>query len=627
MNMNMDAVPKSGSSTDPLSLAMWLAQMLITWMFATGFITYYQRAWHRAYEKYRRNRLVSYALRAGMLVIGIAVGIGMHMVGWMVFTDATGLMFHNLGLFVLTLTLLDKDSSIFEYLIRVVAVLEVWMMHHAGYYDRPQFWISLAALGLSVIIFRLFSDRIRNHVGPHILAYGFVGVAFWTMLPKYSAGLHMTPMIAIQALAMYMGMTIVTAIFLRNEHVEEKRIAAVAQEAHFDTLTNAKSYAVYRQDIESKFDEAQRNHTPLSLAVIDIDHFKQVNDHYGHLAGDEVLRGVSGTLEDVLQKSPYDLQLYRAGGEEFNVVLPGLTAQQSKPIMLACWKAIRTRHFKAAAEDVVATISIGVAELQDDDEKFDALYARADDSLYQSKHFGRDAITITGETIDVKKERRVYATSTLYTQHVMDVLQNPPLLVHNEILIADYDYGKDRWNFNERFVIPISTQLRFIHKVLAVSPCPNITISLSPRQFREPDTPQLIGAFMLKKKKLRRLVIGLHDLPEPAEMSRLMNEYRRFNVAIEYTVGKADAEINTVRLLAPYLDGIKFSLADLRRDYSDDVIVQRMQDWAGIAHSVDADLIVSGVENQHDVDFVKHELHVRYAQGYYFDRPELPRFS
>lgn len=627
MNMNMGALPHSGSETDPLSWFMWLAQMLITWLFATGFITYYQRAWHLAYEKYRDNHVVAYWIRAGMLVVAITVGVGLHMVGWMVFTDATGLMFHNLGLFALTMPLLDEDSSLLEYAIKVAAVVEVWLMHHEGYYSDPQFTISMIALAIAVVILRVFSDRIRNTIWPHIAAYGFVGVAFWTLLPKYSAGLHMTPEIAFQALCMYMGMTIVTAMFMNNEYKERVHNAAVAQEAHFDALTNAKSYAVYRQDIQSKFDEAKETHVPLAMAVIDIDHFKQVNDHYGHLAGDEVLAGVAATLEDVLTRYPGDLQLYRTGGEEFNVVLLGMSAEAVKPIMLDCWRAVRSRHFRASGQDVVATVSIGVSELKASDKKFDTLYARADDSLYRSKHRGRDTVTILSDTLDVEKERRIYATGTLYTRHVLDVAFKKPRVIHDDVRLANYEFATDRWNFAADFEIALDTQFAFISNVLTVSPHHDFSIRLSSRQFLDPDTPRRIGHFIHSEKNLRSLVVNLYRLPEAVEMSQATREYRLYGIQVGLTIHNPDKQIETVRTMAPYLDELCFRLDELRAAYPRDKVEQRMLEWSGIATSADARLIVGGVENQQDVDYALHDLHVHYLHGYYFDRPELPRFS
>jgi len=135
---------------------------------------------------------------------------------------------------------------------------------------------------------------------------------------------------------------------------------------------------------------ARRLHQGLALLAIDIDHFKCINDTYGHAAGDEVIRALANTC----RKAARDIDaLARLGGEEFAVLLPGTNLQQA----VAAAERIR----KAAGETEVHclngvairfSVSIGVAELHADDADEDHFLARADALLYQAKNSGRNRV-------------------------------------------------------------------------------------------------------------------------------------------------------------------------------------------------------------------------------------------
>ncbi len=172
---------------------------------------------------------MQWVMRIAMMVGAIGIGTGLHMVGWLVFTNASGLMFHNMGLFVLTFILLDQNINLGEYGIRVLGIADVLLMHHMGYYDRPQFTIALIGMAIGLVVFRVWRSQIRYHVVRHTLAYLYLGVCFWTLLPPHSAGLVITPMIVWQGLSMYLVMVIVTAFTLAHDHQVDLQNAANAQ--------------------------------------------------------------------------------------------------------------------------------------------------------------------------------------------------------------------------------------------------------------------------------------------------------------------------------------------------------------------------------------------------------------
>ncbi len=135
------------------------------------------------------------------------------------------------------------------------------------------------------------------------------------------------------------------------------------------------------------FDLALRGGRPLCLCLVDADHFKTVNDTYGHAVGDEVLKAIAGCLASRMRRT--DL-LARWGGEEFVLMLPDTSIDMASDLADALRKTI------AAFEQLLparVTVSIGLAQLKGTDESIAALLDRADRALYAAKNGGRDQVS------------------------------------------------------------------------------------------------------------------------------------------------------------------------------------------------------------------------------------------
>ena len=152
-----------------------------------------------------------------------------------------------------------------------------------------------------------------------------------------------------------------------------------------DGLTAIANRRTFESTLEREIARAQRHAEPVSLVMVDIDHFKALNDSHGHQAGDDVLRNVAAAL--ACECREFDLAA-RYGGEEFAIVLPGCTAEESLVI------AERFRRVVSAAPTVVPiTASAGVATYPDHAKDADELVRVADEALYESKRAGRDRVT------------------------------------------------------------------------------------------------------------------------------------------------------------------------------------------------------------------------------------------
>jgi diguanylate cyclase (GGDEF)-like protein len=125
------------------------------------------------------------------------------------------------------------------------------------------------------------------------------------------------------------------------------------------------------------------------LIMFDVDHFKKINDRYGHPVGDEVLKEVSARLRNSLRK--YDI-LGRYGGEEFLVILPNTSFEDTRVVAERIWRTIRERPFVIADLSINVTASMGIACFDGADNDLDHVLKRADDGLYKAKNEGRDMI-------------------------------------------------------------------------------------------------------------------------------------------------------------------------------------------------------------------------------------------
>ncbi|WP_336486673.1 GGDEF domain-containing protein [Methylobacterium nigriterrae] len=170
--------------------------------------------------------------------------------------------------------------------------------------------------------------------------------------------------------------------------------AELATLALTDSLTGLPNRRRYDEVIAREWRRASRTWAPLSLLVLDTDHFKHFNDHFGHQHGDTVLRAVAGCLKGLLD--PVDAIACRIGGEEFGIVLPGATAAEARGVAERVRRAVVGLQIPHAPEvGGVVTVSIGVAHVvpgaQDTPE---ALFAEADTALYEAKRSGRNRVRL-----------------------------------------------------------------------------------------------------------------------------------------------------------------------------------------------------------------------------------------
>lgn len=155
--------------------------------------------------------------------------------------------------------------------------------------------------------------------------------------------------------------------------------------AHTDPLTGLSNRRYLIEQLQREFDRAGRYHRPLSLAYIDLDGFKSINDHFGHLFGDEVLRSTALAMRAVLRST--DL-LARIGGDEFAVLLPETSLCDALKVIGKLRKSLSATGKRLGPPVPDLTFCAGISEIRPDDPSIDALLNRADDAVYMAKSAG-----------------------------------------------------------------------------------------------------------------------------------------------------------------------------------------------------------------------------------------------
>jgi two-component system cell cycle response regulator len=186
------------------------------------------------------------------------------------------------------------------------------------------------------------------------------------------------------------------AISLQNARMYQ----IVEEQATTDGLTGLVNHRTFQERFAAMLGRAERHQFPVSMILTDIDHFKKINDSYGHPTGDDVLRRVAAILAASARK--IDI-VARYGGEEFAIVLESTDRIGARNLAERIRVEIEQQNFQSAKGPFNATLSLGVASFPDDGTKKVDLIARADQSLYAAKHGGRNRTICYADTVRASK--------------------------------------------------------------------------------------------------------------------------------------------------------------------------------------------------------------------------------
>ena len=177
-------------------------------------------------------------------------------------------------------------------------------------------------------------------------------------------------------------------VFMAKERADATNVRLAAQ----DALTGVANRRALMLALERELARAARQRTPLALLMLDIDHFKRVNDHYGHLAGDQVLRH---TVQVVGQRLRTQDLLGRYGGEEFLILLPDTDLAGAQQLGQLLCQAVQATRCDWHDQRIAVTVSIGISGVGVGEQTdWEALLLAADKALYRAKDNGRNRVEV-----------------------------------------------------------------------------------------------------------------------------------------------------------------------------------------------------------------------------------------
>ncbi|MFA7643288.1 MAG: sensor domain-containing diguanylate cyclase [Sphaerochaetaceae bacterium] len=187
---------------------------------------------------------------------------------------------------------------------------------------------------------------------------------------------------------LYHGKRAVTALILNiseRKHMQQR----LRDLSYQDALTRVANRRYFFERLSEQLDLFMQDKSPLSVMILDIDHFKRINDTYGHFAGDQVMK----ELVDVVRRMiPKDAVLARFGGDEFIVSAEGLPLHEMTALAERLREQIHKHLFSFGDMSIPVTISIGVSTVTVFDTDTESIVSRADKALYQAKELGRNRV-------------------------------------------------------------------------------------------------------------------------------------------------------------------------------------------------------------------------------------------
>ena len=181
--------------------------------------------------------------------------------------------------------------------------------------------------------------------------------------------------------------------FEQQVHHYKQKLAEQKFKSLQDSLTKLPNRAALEERMSIEEQRFKRTREPLSIAVLDIDLFKRINDNFGHSAGDKTLQMIASMLRKAVNEADF---VCRYGGEEFVILCPNTPITDAQARLEKACDRIRNIPFKFRSEDIRITVSVGIAELQQVNQSLTSLFDAADKALYEAKRTGRNKIVLAG---------------------------------------------------------------------------------------------------------------------------------------------------------------------------------------------------------------------------------------
>ncbi|KRL78397.1 diguanylate cyclase [Secundilactobacillus paracollinoides] len=590
-----------------------LTLLIFAIFFVSGIMIGYSRTWHLLETNNGLTEQQQNAIRLGLPLVVWLLGGVLCLAG--LFSSANTHMYTSIGVFLIAFPILDTQLKTPGYLARCAVLFIVWEVGHIqNLFSVQNILVSLGLLGLFYLI-RTHKMAVRYRFWTCMAAGLYVALGFWLTYP----GIPITDINLWFSIGLYMVMTAITCGYW----IIQKSQDMVSPKNKGDQdITPTTLYASYERDVNSLFDANRGSKTSMTIAIIDIDRFTDINDRFGRRGANAILADFEALLQQVLQQYSTAYHLFRSGGEEFNAIFTNATPVDTAPILLDCWDTVRTHEFYYQEHEADLTISVGVTAVQTVDESVEDTYKRATKSLNQSKRVGRDAITVEGVDQHARRATNWYPTYRYFVQPIVNASQSDHPLLLNEMLLREFD--RNRWRLPESFEIPVTTQISLIKQVLNHNDCRGVNINLTAKQFSDPEIAKALVHFKKHEPRIDEFVVEIMDAPTSEIVENISHIYAAGGIKLYLDDVGSDNSYELVLDMFKYIDGIKFAIQNLRKTNAPDQLLERIGFWKNIANQNNLEFVLEGVETNDESQYSVDHYGIFRQQGYYFAKPSLP---
>ena len=424
--------------------------------------------------------------------------------------------------------------------------------------------------------------------------------------------------------------------------------ALVWHQAHFDLLTNLPNRLLLRQRLDEALQRCMRTGRPLALMLIDLDHFKEVNDTLGHARGDRLLVLAAERLRSCM---PADATVARMGGDEFTVLLPALSQPADAEVLAQRLLAVLAQPFDLGGERAHVSASIGLALCPHDAGAMDDLLKHADQAMYCAKEDGRNRLARYTPALEERAQLRLRLDNDL-----RDALAGQQFeLVYQPIVdLADGSVRKAeallRWRHpelgmvNPAEFVPIAESSGLIGAIgdwvfrtaarqaqqwrRQLHPDFQISVNRSPAQFRsdlQPPQPwpEVLAAMGLPGSAITVEITEGLLLDSSADVARQLQGLRAAGMAVsmdDFGTGYSalaylhQFDIDVLKIDRSFVSGM--SAGDTGRKLCRAMVL--------LAHELGMRVVAEGVETAEQRDWLR-AAGCDLAQGYFFGRPMAPQ--
>jgi len=416
--------------------------------------------------------------------------------------------------------------------------------------------------------------------------------------------------------------------------------------AHYDILTKLPNRILFFDRLSHAVKKAQRNKTKLAVMFLDLDNFKEINDSFGHLLGDKVLKTFASRLEQVFRQSD---SIARFGGDEFVLLVEDIRETSAVIQIAQGIDRIFSDSINIEEKDFFLSASIGVAVYPDDGTDSEELIKNADVAMYAAKKNGRNQIAFYTE------EMTEYSKQRLMIDHQIRLgIKNNEFIVYYQPIISNEDHSLAglealiRWNHPERgltapnIFMPVAEMsshiidlggivLQQVAEQISIwheqgfDP-PYIAVNISPKQLRDdnlvPLLKRILDSVTFRRDWLQIEITEGYAIENFDEAIKKLYAIRQLGILLSLD------DFGTGYSSLAYLKKLPISKLKIDRSFIRDIISDPedrilVKAIISFSHELKLHVIAEGVENEEQFKMIK-KMGCEFTQGYYFDKPMPP---